>query len=154
MKNIPNHILTGTNVSDDGNIESFWSNGGRRMTDRCQFSHRPEELKSKIINWLKENILVCEIADQPRELYSFVLRCYMEKELGSEYHMTNNEIKGALLHTGIEPVNKDNFIWIFKISDRSPIFKKIDVWHNTVVDYLEFDGSTGNHLAIYKKESN
>ena len=91
-----------------------WTENDERTADNVD-----PETREFIIAWIKENI-------QPRAtrlpISSYSLKHYLQGDTG--IYLTNNQFKDFMLICGFRPVNRHWLNWDFRISRKSPIFKK------------------------------
>lgn len=84
------------------------------------FTDLTEEDQAKVMTWIKENIIPIKGVNYKHTSYG--LKHYIQKELG--IYMTNNQFKDAMLEAGFYPADPNKLNWNYRISEKSPCFKK------------------------------
>lgn len=79
-----------------------------------------EEEQEKIMAWIHENILPRKTPLLTRSSYG--IKHLLERDTG--IYMTNNQFKDAMLLCGYEPVDERLLNWNYRISKKSPAFKR------------------------------
>lgn len=88
--------------------------------DAGLITDHPQEEQNIVMNWIRENIF-------PRKTVNFERTSYGVKHLlqwDTNIYLTNNEFKDAMMICGFEPVNPNKLNWMYRISEKSPAFKK------------------------------
>lgn len=98
---------------------------GRAWTedDTALLTDMTEEEQAKVTAWIRGNIL-------PRKTpllshSSYGMKHLLERD--TKIYMTNNQFKDAMLLCGYEPVDEHLLNWNYRISKKSPAFKR-KVW--------------------------
>jgi hypothetical protein len=98
---------------------------GRAWTedDTALLTDMTEGEQAKVTAWIRENIL-------PRKTpllshSSYGMKHLLERD--TKIYMTNNQFKDAMLLCGYEPVDERLLNWNYRISKKSPAFKR-KVW--------------------------
>lgn len=95
---------------------------GRAWTedDTALVTDMTEEEQEKIMSWIHENILPRKMPLLTRSSYG--IKHLLERDTG--IYMTNNQFKDAMLLCGYEPVDERLLNWNYRISKKSPAFKR------------------------------
>jgi hypothetical protein len=73
-----------------------------------------------VLDWIRENLRPIKTPLLSRSSYG--IKHLMTAETG--IYVTNNQFKHAMLLCGYEPVDSHSLNWNYRISKRSPAFKK------------------------------
>lgn len=95
-------------------------NPTKRGEDKALLSDLSDGERERVISWINENLL--PIASPNGKHTSYGIKHIIQKEIG--IYLTNNQFKDAMLECGFEPVEVDALNWVFRISEKSPAFKK------------------------------
>ena len=98
---------------------------GRAWTegDTALLTDMTEEEQAKVTAWIRENILPRKTPLLSRSSYG--MKHLLERD--TKIYMTNNQFKDAMLLCGYEPVDERLLNWNYRISKKSPAFKR-KVW--------------------------
>ena len=102
-----------------------WSAGGVFLEGPCGEDKRllsdadPEEQKI-IMKWISENLIKRKTPNMFYSSYNY--KHMLENETG--IHITNNQMKDAMLLAGYEPVVINELNWCFCISMKSPAIRR------------------------------
>ena len=80
-----------------------------------------DEKKKILCDWIRENFLPRKTAN--RNHTSYKLKHFFQNDRGG-FYTNNGQFKGAMRACGFEPVDPEEKNWCFRISQRSPVFKK------------------------------
>lgn len=100
------------------NGKPYTNENGR--TDNELLCGISQDSQKIVLSWIKENII-------PRKsalygLTSYGLKHYLENDTG--IYLTSNQFKDAMLISGYMPVNQSELNWEYRISKKSPIFRR------------------------------
>lgn len=96
--------------------------GGRAWTedDIALVTDMANEEREKAMAWIHENILPRKSPLLARSSYG--IKHLLERDTG--IYMTNNQFKDAMLLCGFEPVDERRLNWNYRISEKSPAFRR------------------------------
>ncbi len=93
--------------------ENGWEDAGL-ITDH------PQEEQDIVLDWIRRNILPRKTVLHGRTSYG--MKHILEHD--TKIYLTNNEFKDAMMICGFEPVDPDMLNWTYRISAKSPAFKR------------------------------
>ena len=94
-------------------IENGWEDAGL-ITDK------PEEEQQAVEAWIRENI--CPRATPNDRHTSYGIKHILQHD--TDIYLTNNEFKDAMMRCGFLPVRENDLNWTYRISEKSPAFRK------------------------------
>lgn len=93
--------------------ENGWEDAGL-ITDH------PQEEQDIVLEWIRRNILPRKTVLHGRTSYG--MKHILEHD--TKIYLTNNEFKDAMMICGFEPADPNMLNWIYRISAKSPAFKR------------------------------
>lgn len=94
-------------------IENGWEDTGL-------ITSQPADVREEVFGWIRENIVPRKTANRRHSSYG--MKHILEKD--TRIYLTNNEFKDAMMLCGYMPVNENSLNWNYRISERSPAFKR------------------------------
>lgn len=94
-------------------IENGWEDDGL-------ITSHPKEEQEIVMAWIRENFI-------PRKTVLYGNTSYGLKHIlqhDTNIYLTNNEFKDAMLQCGFEPSDPDELNWHYRISRKSPAFRR------------------------------
>ena len=87
------------------------------------FIELPQQDRVTLCRWILENIKPQSRMNKRHTSYGLKHKFEHDKANGGRY-VTNGMFKGGMLLCGFEPDNEDDLNWCFRISEKSPAFRR------------------------------